>query len=110
MIHCLILPLALTLFPIFASTLVTHALFHELLYLLIFPTSCLAFVLGYRHHRDRTLIVVGAVGLFIVGFAALAGHDIFGESVERLVASIGGLVLAAAHVINYRHSRAAHRH
>ena len=110
LIHCLALPLALTLFPIFASTLADDALFHGLLYLAVLPTSCLAFVLGYRHHRDRSLIVVGGVGLLILGVAALLGHDLFGHSGERWVTSLGGLVLAAAHVINYRHSRAEHQH
>ncbi len=110
MIHCLALPLALTLFPIFASALVDDALFHAVLYLAVLPTSCLAFVLGYRHHRDPMLIAIGGAGLFILGFAAVFGHDLFGHSGERLVTSLGGLVLAAAHVINYRHSRAEHQH
>lgn len=110
LIHCLALPLALTLFPIFASALADDALFHRLLYLAVLPTSCLAFVLGYRHHRDRSLILVGGVGIFILGLAALLGHDLFGQSGERWVTSLGGLVLAAAHVINYRHSRAEHQH
>jgi hypothetical protein len=109
-IHCLALPLALTLFPIFASALVDDQLFHGVMYLGVLPTSCLAFFLGFRHHRDRTLIIVGGTGLVILGVAALFGHDWFGHLGERLVTSLGGLVLASAHVINYRHSRAEHRH
>lgn len=109
-IHCLALPLALTLFPIFASAMVDDSLFHAVMYLGVLPTSCLAFLLGYRHHRDRVLIIVGGTGLAILGVAALFGHAWFGELGERLVTSLGGLVLAWAHFVNYRHSRAEHRH
>jgi hypothetical protein len=109
-IHCLALPLALTLFPIFASTLVDDQLFHGVLYVGVLPLSVLAFFLGYRHHRDRMLIIVGGIGLAILGVAAVFGHDWFGLLGERVVTSIGGLVLVCAHVINYRHSRAQHRH
>ena len=89
LIHCLALPLALTLFPIFASTMVDEALFHGVLYLVVLPTSCLAFILGYRHHKDRTLIMLGGTGLFILGVAAVVGHDLFGHDGERWVTSLG---------------------
>jgi hypothetical protein len=110
LVHCLVLPLALTLFPIFGSTFVDDALFHAVLYVVVLPTSGIALALGYRHHHDRSLITVGGLGLMILGVAAVAGHELFGHEGERWVTSLGGLVLAAAHAINYRHSRAKHRH
>ncbi len=110
LVHCLVLPLALTLFPIFGSALVDDALFHAVLYAGVLPTSAIAFALGYRHHHDRSLIIVGGLGLMILGMTAVAGHELFGHQGERWVTSLGGLVLATAHVINYRHSRAKHRH
>ena len=110
LIHCLALPLALTLFPIFAAAVVDDAVFHAVLYVAVLPTSCIAFVLGYRHHHDRVLIILGGLGLVVLGVTAVVGHDLFGHTGERWVTSLGGLLLATAHVINYRHSRAKHRH
>ena len=110
LIHCLLLPLALTLFPIFAAAVVDDAVFHAFLFVAVLPTSCIAFVLGYRHHHDRALIILGGLGLLVLGVAAVVGHDLFGPTGERWVTSLGGLLLATAHVVNYRHSRAKHRH
>ena len=90
--------------------LVDDALFHAVLYVVVLPASGIAFALGYRHHHDRSLILVGGLGLMILGVTAVAGHELFGHEGERWVTSLGGLVLATAHVINYRHSRAKHRH
>jgi len=44
--------------------------------------------------------------LTVLTVTALFGHDLVGIDGERLMTSIGGLVLAAAHIQNYRICRA----
>lgn len=69
---------------------------------LILPTSLIALTVGCRKHKDRTTIALGAVGLATLTITALFGHALFGFLGERIVTSIGGLILATAHILNYR--------
>ena len=58
-------------------------------------------------------LVLGSVGLGILTITAIFGHDLLGLTGERIVTSIGGLILAAAHIQNYlccRNDDCAHEH
>ena len=102
MLHCLALPIVLTIAPIVNVTLLDETLFHQLMMLFILPVSLVALTVGCRQHKDKTTLVLGSAGLIILSFTALFGHSMFGLLGERLVTSLGGLVLAAAHIQNYR--------
>ena len=58
--------------------------------------------IGCRQHKDMLTLVLGSLGLIILALTALFGHDWFGYDGERIVTSIGGLVLAGAHIQNFR--------
>ena len=68
---------------------------------LILPTSLIALTVGCRKHKDRWTIALGAVGLTVLSITALVGHDLLGTFGERVTTSIGGVVLAVAHIRNY---------
>ena len=113
MLHCLALPVALTLLPIVQVTLISETVFHLLMLVFIIPVSVIALAIGCRQHKDRATIVLGAAGLGILLFTALFGHALFGLTGERLVTSFGGLVLASAHIRNYlccRQDDCSHEH
>jgi len=101
MLHCLALPILVTVFPIVQGSLLEEQYFHLIMLLLILPTSLIALTVGCRKHKDRLTIALGAMGLTVLTITALFGHDLFGLTGERITTSIGGVVLAAAHIRNY---------
>ena len=113
MLHCLALPIALTILPIVNVTLLDESTFHLIMMAVILPISVIALSIGCRQHKDRLTLILGSVGLVILTVTAIFGHDLLGLTGERIVTSIGGLILAAAHIQNYRCCRnddCAHEH
>lgn len=102
MLHCLALPVVLTIFPIFNVALLDEQTFHLVMLVVILPVSLVALTIGCRQHKDRLTIVFGATGLSVLMFTAVFGHEAFGFTGERIITSIGGLILASAHIQNYR--------
>ena len=101
-LHCLALPLLLTISPILNVTLLSETVFHVLLLAFILPTSVIALTIGCRSHKDRITLVLGALGLSILTITAFFGHQLVGLTGERILTSFGGLILASAHIQNYR--------
>lgn len=102
MLHCFALPVMVTLFPILHGSLLDEKFFHLIMLVFILPTSLIALTLGCRHHKDALTIGLGGLGLTILTLTALFGHTWFGLSGERIVTTIGGIILAASHIQNYR--------
>lgn len=107
LVHCLALPVALTLLPTLAAGLLDHAEFHQLMLIVALPTSLLAFGIGCRRHRRWDIAALGGTGLALLVFAAFALHAWGDGALERYVTIAGGLILAAAHVQNFRACRHA---
>ena len=101
-LHCLALPLLLTISPILNVTLLSETVFHVLLLVFILPTSVIALTIGCRSHKDKITLVLGALGLSILTITAFFGHQLVGLTGERILTSFGGLILASAHIQNYR--------
>ncbi|MCB1646081.1 MAG: MerC domain-containing protein [Pseudomonadales bacterium] len=108
MVHCLVLPLVVTIFPIVQGSLLEEEDFHLLMLVLILPASLLALTIGCRKHKDKLTMTLGGTGLVILTLTALWGHDWFGYFGERIVTTVGGLILALAHIQNYRSCRTVH--
>ena len=102
MLHCLALPVLVTLFPIVQGSLLEEQYFHLIMLGLILPTSLIALTVGCRKHKDPVTIALGATGLVTLTITALIGHELFGVLGERIVTTLGGLILASAHIQNYR--------
>jgi hypothetical protein len=110
-VHCLVGPLLLALAPaMLISFGVSDVVFHRLLLLVVVPSSAVALGLGCRRHRDRSVIGLGLLGLSALGLAALVGHEVLGEVGERLLTLGGAVVIATAHLRNFRLCRRAACH
>ena len=113
MLHCLALPIALTILPIVNVTLLDESTFHLIMMAVILPISVIALTIGCRQHTDKLTLFLGSVGLGVLTITAIFGHDLLGLTGERIVTSVGGLILAAAHIQNYlccRNNDCAHEH
>lgn len=79
--------------------------------IVVLPTSFLAFGMGCHEHRQSMVAMLGGLGLAMLIWAAFAVESTFGNQYERAITITGGLVLALAHVMNFRycqHARCTH--
>lgn len=104
LVHCLALPVTLTLLPTLGAGVLEHDDFHRLMLYVGLPTSLLALGIGCRRHRRLDVAVLGGTGLALLVFAVYAVHDWHGE-LELYVTVAGSLILATAHILNFRACR-----
>ncbi|WP_162301897.1 MerC domain-containing protein [Croceibacterium ferulae] len=100
MVHCLALPLVLALLPVLSGTLVESEGFHLLVLILALPTSALGLWASRVPGGSMGPLLAGAAGLGLLTLALLAG-----EAAERVITLAGSLLLAGAHVANWRARR-----
>ncbi len=93
------LPLAIALFPAMGELIGLPEELHLLLFFAAIPISALAIVAGYRRHGAVLPGVVAMIGLALIGVGATAG---FAALIEPSVTVIGSVLLAAAHLRNWR--------
>jgi hypothetical protein len=65
----------------------------------------MAFSLGFRRHRVKSVIIWGGIGLLLLVLGATVVHDSFGLVADRTVTICAALILAFAHFFNNRFSR-----
>jgi hypothetical protein len=99
LIHCLLLPLLLIAIPVLATMLIVPEAFHAVAFAIAVPTSLLALGTGYARHGRPGPAMLAIVALGLLGIGAFA---IDSETVERIVTSSGAVLLAAAHLLNWR--------
>jgi hypothetical protein len=101
--HCLVGPLLVVLAPAILGSLgFSDDVFHRLLLGLVLPSSAIGLALGCRRHQDRCVIGLGLLGFAVLCATAIAGHDMLGEAGERVVTVAGSLLIASAHIRNFR--------
>lgn len=99
LIHCLALPIVIAALPALAARLDLGERFHLGVLAFALPVSAVALGEGWRRHRGLTPLFVGAAGLVLLA-AGLAFED--WVAVETGVTVAGSLLLAGAHVANWR--------
>ncbi len=102
MLHCIVTPLLLVAAPVISSTFLADEAFHQALVIFVLPTSLLALFLGCKSHKDAQVLLLGGFGLAALVSVAFFGHDLLGETGEKVATVISGAMLAFAHVRNYR--------
>lgn len=101
-VHCLVLPIALTLLPTLASLPIADESFHKLLLVAIIPSSLLAVVIGCRKHRSMQVAALCGTGIALLIGAVLFGHDMLGEIGEKALTAVGSIFLILGHIQNHR--------
>ena len=104
-VHCLLLPLVVIAFPLLGAFAIDDTWFHRLLLFVIVPVSVVALAMGFRRHRDATVVVTGVAGILVLTVVAVAGHDLLGLTGERWATTGGGVLLAAGHLLNMARTR-----
>ncbi|MET0310055.1 MAG: MerC domain-containing protein [Sphingomonas sp.] len=107
LVHCLALPIALAALPALSKALSLPENIHLWLLALAVPASTWALVSGGMGRATRAPLLLGAFGLMLLALGAI----VFAQSAaETPVTVAGSLLLALAHVMNWRLRHARHRH
>ena len=101
-LHCLLLPVVVALLPAAGILSFDDEWFHRILLLFVLPVSAFALFIGVRRHRNMSVMAIGITGLLILVVGAAIGHDVFGETGERIVTLIGSVLVAISHLRNFR--------
>lgn len=104
--HCLALPVAVAATPALTSLLPGDVWVHRLILATALPLASVALWRGWRTHGDRLPAAIGVTGLLLLA----AGVAIDGSLAETMLTVAGALVLAVAHLRNWRAVHRGHRH
>lgn len=107
LLHCIALPLLFAALPTLALLFAIPKSFHVWALALAVPTSATALLLGFRDHRSRLPLIVGCTGLGLLAIGALV---LLEGRLETPVTIAGGMMLAAAHILNWRRRHGRHSH
>lgn len=108
LVQCLATPLLLIFLPVLGGSVLHGEAFHRLLVWFILPTSVIAFALGCWQHRRWSVLVPASLGLALIIVAAVLGYARLGAAWETAITLSGAMLLAWAHLRNYRLCRDPH--
>ena len=101
-VHCLLTPVAIVMFPALGATFLEGESFHYALLLFVLPISLFSLSLGCRKHGHRNILLIGFFGLFLLSLILLVGEETLGELGEKLATVAGAVVVASAHLLNFK--------
>ncbi|MEM7691461.1 MAG: MerC domain-containing protein [Pseudomonadota bacterium] len=106
MVHCLLLPLAITLIPALLATNLGDERVHFWLVFVAVPISAFALWSGPKFQGKVRVVVLGLVGVSLLIGSAFWGEVLLGEAGERYTTVLATALIAIAHFKNYRASDA----
>ncbi|MFQ5571160.1 MAG: MerC domain-containing protein [Rhodothermales bacterium] len=101
-VHCLLLPVALAVLPLWPLGEALHGWLHPVFALLLVPTTVMAAVSGYRKHRQQVVVALLGTGLVAILVAGGLGYAHPGVAVETALTLCGSGLLIAGHWRNWR--------
>ncbi len=101
-IHCLFLPVILSVFPAIGTTIFGQESFHMWLLICVIPLSLVALTMGCKQHKSWLVAILGFIGISILIFTAAYGHEFLGHDGESIATLIGVSVIALGHLQNYK--------
>ncbi len=102
LLHCLVLPLMMALTPSILALPMSDEAFHIWMIIGVVPISFYALTMGCKNHKRHQVLYLGGIGMLILSVAAFFGHDLLSEVLEKALTAIGALIIAIAHIRNYR--------
>lgn len=88
--------------PALIGYAIADEVFHQWLAFAVLPLSVVALSMGCKQHRSANVVLPGAIGLIAIVLTAMFGHDMLGETGEKIATVIGASMIALAHFRNYR--------
>jgi hypothetical protein len=105
-LHCMALPFIFLMIPTLSEMIETEK-FHIIMVFSVTATAGISFIPGYLRHKDTNLMWLVFVGLLFVVGGIVLGHEL-GELFERVITSIGSILLMVSHYKNLKHKSCCH--
>ena len=106
-IHCIAIPTLLVIGAAIPAFLPGDESFHRSMLWLVVPSAVIAFALGCWRHKDRWVLLLGALGAAGLVLSGTVLHDLMGEAGEKVVTLGSAGLLITAHVRNFKLCRSA---
>jgi putative Mn2+ efflux pump MntP len=100
-VHCLLLPIALLMVPTLAASTFGDERFHQWMLIAVLPTSLIALAMGCRQHHNKSVLIIGLLGLTTLSLAIFLGHDLLGDMGEKIASVLGASLIALGHFKNH---------
>lgn len=111
LIHCLVLPVALVLFPSVLVSYFAQEWVHQLAVMFAVPVSMFALTMGCGSHKRIWILALGVLGIAILLFPLLLFPLLVGtEALETPMTIVGASIIAASHIANMRTCRSLDCH
>lgn len=101
-IHCLAYPLFLVALPNLSALQLDGEAFHIWMVFAVIPTSAFALTMGCTQHKRYYLLAMGLLGLSCLILAVVLGEIFHSELIEKILTTIGAVIIAYGHYKNYR--------
>jgi hypothetical protein len=101
-IHCLASSFFMMSLPILARYYLANPYIHIFLTIFILPIGTVAFILGFRAHRNLKIFALGVASVIAVGGIPASVHLLHAKINEPLYLGIASILLIAAHGMNQR--------
>ena len=100
--HCLLVPSFLVFLSGYVSLSYNNELIHYALLFIAIPVSLYALITGERNHKSHAYLYAGLVGITALILAVTLGAQIWGETGEKALTTVGAILVAISHFKNYR--------
>ena len=102
LVHCLLVPSFLVFLSGYISLSYNNELIHYAILFLAIPVSIYALITGVKNHNSYTYLYVGLLGILTLILAVTLGVQMWGEAGEKILTTVGALLVAISHFKNYR--------
>ena len=102
LVHCLLVPSFLVFLSGYVSLSYNNELIHYAILFIAIPVSLYALITGVRNHKSFSFLYLGLIGITSLILAVTLGAQIWGEVGEKLLTTVGALLVAISHFKNYR--------
>ncbi len=99
-IHCAVLPLIITTLPLLGLEFLANIWVEIIMICISLLVGVYALSGSYPKHKKGLPVLILIFGFLIIA----AGHLVF-ENIEAILVPIGGLTIAAAHLINWHYTK-----
>ena len=108
-VHCALLPFVLALLPLLGLGFLAGHTFERVFVLCAAALASLALVSGYRRHHRRVPLLLALPGVLLLVAGVCIDLD-RALTLHTVMVTIGGTLVASAHLANLRLSRGWHIH
>jgi hypothetical protein len=102
LVHCLLVPSFLVFLSGYISLSYNNELIHYAILFIAIPVSIYALIAGVKNHSSYTYLYLGLLGILTLILAVTLGVQIWGEAGEKILTTVGALLVAISHFKNYR--------